>query len=635
MGSNNKFMDHQDPTTPIPRDILFDSLTIESQYNLLTEREKLVIGSKLLGMNHIPVSFEQFLNDDYFLGNPSITNHGKQVFNSWKKVGKELYPNPLTNRYPYVSFGGCIGSGKSSMSRFMGLYNYHKLDCCTNPFLSLGLAGGTKIAFGFFHASEETARKDFVQYFRTVFDISPYFKNQYNRPPIRLVSAGPKSVGSVIGLQLIFSVLSEIGFWRPQDAMNKMSEVLIRYQSRFISKRMNFGGIVLDSSAKDADHSVADKFEESVPSSEIKIVKFSHWEARPELYRESNGVTFDFYRGDSIRTPHVLEDNENREELDPDRIIKCPIQTKHNFLLNPIRSLQDLAGFGYNSKELLFQGTIEHIMNCSTLSNSGFSVIDDIDFYDLDDTIYDRVFNQIMRIPKHTSIFIHADLGLKKDVTGLAICYFDKEIYDSTGFDNTPYPTFVFPLLIGISRRNGQSTSLDHIFQFIQKLNADYTVHVSADSFASAGLFQSCERAGIPYEELSVDKTTEPYFMFKNVVNSERCKLMYNERFLRECSELRVVTNGKNGTHVKIDHPDISSCFEFDYKNAIGEQPGTKDIADAVVGSLWACYKKYSEYLEDGGNGVNKQLRAITSITQSAKEETNKYFQDMLEGIFG
>ena len=53
---------------------------------------------------------------------------------------------------------------------------------------------------------------------------------------------------AVIGTQLIFSVLSEIGFWRPQDAISKMGEVLIRYQSRFINKRFNFGGVLLDSS---------------------------------------------------------------------------------------------------------------------------------------------------------------------------------------------------------------------------------------------------------------------------------------------------------------------------------------------------------------------------------------------------
>jgi hypothetical protein len=243
------------------------------------------------------------------------------------------------------------------MSRFIGLYTYHRLDCCSNPFLSLGLAGGTKLGMGFFHANEQTAHKDFVQYFKTVFEVSPYFRNQYNKPPIRLISSGPKSVGGVIGVNLIFSILSEIGFWKPSDAMSKMSEVLTRYQSRFVSKRFTFGSVIIDSSAKDADHSVADKFEEAVPEEELFIAKFSHWVARPELYHESNNITFDFYRGDSVRTPHVIEDDEKIDELDKDRIIKCPIQVKRNFMLDPIRSLQDLAGFPYSGKELFFNGS--------------------------------------------------------------------------------------------------------------------------------------------------------------------------------------------------------------------------------------------------------------------------------------
>lgn len=630
---NSGFFEHKDPTAPIPFD-LQEANNLSYQYSKLTKDEKIAVGARLLGMNHTPVSFETFLNDDYYLGNPAITNHGRQVFNCWKNVGKEIFPTPITTATPYVSFGGCIGSGKSSMSRFIGLYNYHRLDCCINPFLSLGLAGGTKIGMGFFHANEQTAHKDFVQYFRTVFDISPYFKNQYNSPPIRLISSGPQSVGSVIGVNLILGILSEIGFWRPQDAMNKMSEVLTRYQSRFVNKRFNFGAVLLDSSAKDADHSVADKFEEAVPEDELKVIKFSHWQARPELYIESNGQTFDFYRGDSVRTPHVLDEKEDRSELDKDRIIKCPIQVKRNFLLNPIRSLQDLAGYGYSSKELFFGGTIENVVNCSTIPNLMDDVIDDIDFFDLNDTIYSRAISMILKIPRRITLFMHLDLGLKNDVTGMALCYYDGETGTNDPFDKTTYPKFKFPLICGLSRKQGQSTSLDHIFQFIQRLSLDYDIHVSADGFASAGLFQSCERAGIPYEEISVDKTTEPYFMFKNVVNSGRATMVYNERLLRECSELRIVTNGKNGTHVKIDHPDISSSFEFDYRDKTGDKPGTKDIADAVVGSLWACYKKYSEYLEEGSGGVNKQLELITQMTKSDKEDSSRVFQNMLENMW-
>ena len=625
----NNFVDHVDPTKSL------GSTNIQAQYNKLTDQEKLLVGAKLLGMNHLPVSFDQFISDDYYLGNPAITNHGNAVFSIWKEAGKKIFPTPITTKYPYVSFGGCIGSGKSTMSRFIGLYTFHRLDCCVNPFLSLGLAGGTKLGMGFFHANEQTANKDFVQYFKTVFEISPYFRNQYNKPPIRLISSGPKSVGGVIGVNLIFSILSEIGFWKPTDAMSKMSEVLTRYQSRFISKRFTFGSVIIDSSAKDADHSVADKFEEAVPEEELFIAKFSHWVARPELYYESNNITFDFYRGDSVRTPHVIEDDEKTDELDKDRIIKCPIQVKRNFMLDPIRSLQDLAGFPYSGKELFFNGSISHLVACSKIPNLCPDIIKDIDFFDLNDSIYNRVSPMLLRLPKGVTLFIHFDIGIVTDNTGIAICYYDGE--DKRGPENygkASYPRFKFPLILGLSRKDGQKTSLDHLFQFVQRLSIDYDVHVSADGFASAGLFQSCERAGIEYKAISVDKTTEPYFMFKNIVNSERATLVYNETLLRECSELRIVTTGKNGTHIKIDHPEFSGSFEYDYAGRTGEKPGTKDISDAVVGSLWACYEKYSEFLEEGAGGVNKQLSAIKTLSKSAREEAGQAIQNMLESIF-
>ena len=630
---DQKFIDHFDPTTPIK--VTIDPNTIQRQYSQLTEDEKVTIGARLLKMNHRPVSFEQYISDDFYLGSPEITNHGNAIFNIWKKAGAEIYPTPISTRTPYISFGGCIGSGKSTMSKLMGLYMYHRLDCCVNCLSSLGLAGNVKLAFAFLHANEQTAYKDFVQYFRNVFQISPYFKNLYNKPQIRLISSGPRSVGGFLGTQMVYSVLSELGFWRPEDANNKISEALIRYQSRFVDKRFNFGHVVCDSSAKDEDQSSIEKFEEAVPPEELYQAKFAHWVARPELYRESEGKTFEFYKGDSIRMPHIIEPGEDKDLLDPDRIYKCPIQVRRNFLLDPIRSMRDLLGQAYSSKDLFFNGSISDIAECSTLTNLCSDVIDDLDFFDLNDTLYDRLAPMIARIPRQTNLFVHCDIGLKHDVTGIAIAYYDGETTGNDDLlDTTTYPKFKFPLIFGLSRKKGQSTSLDHIFQFIQRLSIDYNVCVSADSFASAGLFQSCERAGIPYEAISVDKTTEPYFMFKNVILGHRATLVYNERLLRECSELRIVANGKNGTHIKIDHPEISSSFEFDYKDRKGEKPGTKDIADAVVGALWSCYKKYSEYMEDGGNGVKKQLNLVTQMVKSQKEDTQMQFQSMLENIF-
>ena len=60
---------------------------------------------------------------------------------------------------------------------------------------------------GFFHASEDTAYSDFVQVYKQWMDISPFFKTElakYNKLPVRLISSGFRSRGSVIGSQLTF-----------------------------------------------------------------------------------------------------------------------------------------------------------------------------------------------------------------------------------------------------------------------------------------------------------------------------------------------------------------------------------------------------------------------------------------------
>ena len=631
MGKNS-FINQYDPTTPID----LTSIAVQNQYTKLTEHEKILLGAKFLGMNHVPVDIMTFLQDEYFLGSELITNKGNQVFDYWKEKLQEIFPDPINNPYPWISFSGCIGSGKSQNTKYMALYQYHKLDCCRNIFNSLGLAGGSKIAFGFFHASYETAYKDFVQYMKYVFSISPYFKNLYNNPPVRLIASGPKASGSVLGTQLIFTCLSELGFWRPQDAIDKMNEVFIRYQSRFADKRFNFGAVVCDSSAKDAEFGASQKFEESVPADELFKISPAHWEVRPEKYRESKGQTFLVYRGDSKRQPFIVEEDTNLDELniDRDRLVKVPIQLKFNFRNDIVRSLNDLAGIPYSSKDLFFGGDIGHVLKCSSIKNNIPDVID-VDFYDMHDTIYDKVSPMLMRIPHGTHIFLHYDIGLKKDICGIAICYYDGEKEDPTGFSKTSYPLFKLPLVVGLSRKKGQSTSLDHLLGFIQQLCKDYTVTFSADTFASAGIFQGCERIGVDYSTISIDKTTDAAFMFKNCINTDRISMPYCERLLRECSEVRVTTNGVHGDHVKIDHPLVSSCYDFDYKNRRKDQalPGTKDLFDACCGAVYSCYLKYAEYSESG-SGVAKMSKALTKMTQNSREESNKRIQEMLENIF-
>ena len=108
--SSNNFINHQDPTAPLN----LNNIDIREQYTKLTESEKTMVAAKVLGMNHVPVDILTFLCDDYFLGDTRITNHGKSVFNYWKGKLPEIFPSPVITKTPYISFGGCIGSGKEN-----------------------------------------------------------------------------------------------------------------------------------------------------------------------------------------------------------------------------------------------------------------------------------------------------------------------------------------------------------------------------------------------------------------------------------------------------------------------------------------------------------------------------------------
>lgn len=227
---------------------------------------------------------------------------------------------------------------------------------------------------------------------------------------MRFIASGFKS-NSVLGTQLCYTVLSELGFVSSSDAMNKMNEVLIRFNSRFTAVRHYFASLVIDSSAK-FEQSVPEKFEESVPRNELYVTKPSHFVVRPELYRESHGKYFSLYKGDSKTLPHIMTEEElDDETIDKDRIIKVPIQVKFMFESGEIsRALNDICGVAYSNKDLLFSGDISHIIKNSTIRRGSIPEIITVDFYNLNDTIYDKVKDAIEMIPRMTHLFIHFDI---------------------------------------------------------------------------------------------------------------------------------------------------------------------------------------------------------------------------------
>lgn len=489
----------------------------------------------------------------------------------------------------------------------------------------------------FFHNSEKTAIKDFKGFFDLVFDISPYFRNLYNNPPIRLIASGYKSKAGILGTQNVFTIASELTFASQKDGVDKIAEILGRYESRFKTKRHTFGGVIADSSANmDDPGGAVEKFREGVDACDLFEVSPSQWIVRPELYSESNGKTFKFYRGDAIRGPYCIDDEEDilRNNLDTDRIIDIPLSAKNRFITAPEKNLRDLAGFSYtNSTDLFFHNDLSHLIKCSSLRNLIPEVID-VDFYDKTDTIFDKVAPMIYRIPRGTNLFLSFDIGLVDDITGVSAVYYNGE----TMIGNTSLPKFKYPFVFGVSRKSGQATSLNHLYQFIKDLkNYGFNISFSADSFSSAELFQNLERDGIEYKSISVDRSMDAGIMFKNIVNTDRAELPRVERLLREASEIRIVRTGKDNNHIKLDHPTVSTNTTFKEPSIKPGDTvkGSKDLFDSICACTFNCYQKYAEYKEGGpGAGVMKSMQALEHLTRDPREESAKVFQNMLENIF-
>jgi hypothetical protein len=116
------------------------------------------------------------------------------------------------------------------------------------------------------------------------------------------------------------------------------------------------------------------------------------------------------------------------------------------------------------------------------------------------------------------------------------------------------------------------------IYQFMAHgFNVSY---VSLDSFQSIDTIQQLRKHGVDSEVVSIDKTTEPYDTLKTTMYEDRFRMAPHSVALREFRYLQRVP--KSGGRVKIDHPK---------KNPDGT-PGSKDVADAVAGVVYALTKK-------------------------------------------
>ena len=572
--------------------------------------------AKMAGYKEEVPDIETFIDDPYYLGK-SIG--GNSLYPIWRKAAKQVFPTPYHSRYDEIILSGAIGLGKSTFSLLIQFYDLCRLLSLENPHLYYKLTKSTIITYAMLNATKTLAGKVLGSQFQNWLENSPYFVSKLN------TSKKPKSLfknnidvvsgsrgGQFLGQATIGAIFSEINDMTVLNgqAEDNLDTIATRRDSRFKGKQREvLGHIILDSSSKGNRSFIQARLEEKEKAgiTNYIIFAFSHWEAKWHLGGYS-GKFFKVYAGDSLIDPFIIEEDKQDllPRLDVSRIIDVPVEHYDNFKFNILKALRDLAGISTFSS-YAFINSAEILNTAFNRPSPATKNLIVLDFQDNKQIIDYIDIKTLLFLSKKTR-FIHIDLGLVNDSTGIASSYIDRfeqfTTYDAIKGNQviSTQPVFVNEFLLEIKAVPGQELPIYKIKNFIlqlKKLGMPLGV-VSTDGYQSTNLRQDLKLQNIRTELISIDRSKNPYYHLRNVILEKRFSGVYSEKIIRELKQLEE-------NNQKWDHPP----------------DGSKDIADALCGSIWSANEYLSEDNELSVQSVDTLKDALSKLSSKSNKLKN------------
>ncbi|WBU87759.1 hypothetical protein [Escherichia phage EP_H11] len=552
-------------------------------------------GSRLEAMHQLALmsgyeervpTIQEFVMDPYYLGKSLVDADGVcSVYPIWMDALAKIYPTPYTSPAVEIYLTGGIGLGKSTAAKIITLYDLCKLLCLRDPRAHFKLLPSTVIRWMLMNATKGLSYDVLYAEIIEWIENSPFFKGKMTggKNPrtlfIKNVDLGFGSRGQdALGQATVGAIFSEINDMTVVhgQAEDNFDTIYTRMNSRFGGKGVEMiGHLILDSSNKGnrsfIDVRLEDKAKKGIH--DYLLFRYAHWEAKWHLGGYS-GEMFYVYAGDQYRDPFIFDENtlKIKDGLEPSRIISVPVEHRQEFETNIVKSLRDLAGvstFGTWS----FISSYEVLNRAADHINPTESNVVVLDFFDKEQTLHQTIDVPRLAFLNKKDRFIHIDLGLKNDSTGIACSYLDgyvdQETYDPLTSTRmvTREPKIVTEWALEITCQPGQEVPIYKIKNFlIEASQQGYPIKmVTTDGYQSTNLRQDLTLAGFETALLSVDRTKDPYNYLRNSILEGRSTIPAVPKLIKELKELE---EGEG----KFDHPPS----------------GSKDIADAVCGSQWA-----------------------------------------------
>lgn len=278
--------------------------------------------------------------------------------------------------------------------------------------------------------------------------------------------------------------------------------------------------------------------------------------------------TFCIAIGDRYHRGFVVPDNQCHESAIADlkaqgyKILNPPIDMKSDFLADFDVALRDLAGISVVGAMSFI--TQEAISACIGPRRNPF--YSDVLQIGTKDNLTIEEFFHINEVPpelKRVPIFIHLDLSLNGDKTGISAGGITKRVDIETQDGNKVSQPFLSHLFsVAIEAPRGANISYSKIFTFICWLRkvGFHIERISRDQFQSEYLAQMLEEKGFKVDKLSLDRTPDGYIALRSVLIEQRIDMLDHSLLQNELVLLQ-----RDAVTGKCDHP-AGGCFTIDTK---------------------------------------------------------------------
>lgn len=511
------------------------------------------------GYEERPVDVRTFINS------PAYMNAKGECWEPVKDDLSELfvgYDDPdMQWKYNEAVFDEGIGAGKSYKSSVIITYQAYRTLILKDPQKFLRLARGSGIHFMNMSLRADQAKEIvFGEIAQRIYN-SPWFRerNYLPNPNVKSELQLPKNITIVpgnsketfsFGYNLLGAVMDEAAWYTETPGRDVAEEMFNALYNR-IKDRFGFRGmLVMISSPRYVDDFIEKKMEEAKTNTRIFSKRRTSWESKPKDRFSGKTIEIEGYQI-PIEYEELARRNFDRFRRD---IMAIP-----SLVLEP-----------YFKQWSLIEGAIDP-QQFNPLTEDGKIKID---FRGKPGKLY----------------YMHIDLSLTTDATGIAMCHKEGE-------------WVIIDLMMRIKAPQGREIDLAEIKSIVyclKKMGFDIA-KVTYDQWQSASSIQELTKQGFNAERLSVDKDLAAYETLKEGFNTGKIKMYLYQPLLDELRRLEL----KDGK--KVDHPQT--------------QGGSKDCADACAGAVYNCVTNQNNF-QYWFAGDTLKHKAQEEITKEAETLT-------------